>query len=67
MRSRGMVKPYKDAKEQAFDESGLPDEQRDDYDAGVRRWSSIPATLRLRRTAHRRTRTGFVGSLQLHP
>ena len=34
MRSRGMVKPYKDAKEQAFDESGLPDEQRDDYDAG---------------------------------
>lgn len=32
--SRGMVKPYKDAKEQAFTESGLPDSDKDDYDKG---------------------------------
>lgn len=33
-RSRGMVKPYKDAKEQAFSESGLPDTDKEDYDKG---------------------------------
>jgi len=32
--SRGMVKPYKDAKEQAFSESGLPDTDKEDYDKG---------------------------------
>jgi hypothetical protein len=32
--SRGMVKPYKDAKEQAFTESGLPDSDKEDYDKG---------------------------------
>ena len=33
-RSRGIVKPYKDAKEQAFTESGLPDSDKEDYDKG---------------------------------
>ena len=32
--SRGIVKVYQDAKEQSFSESGLPDEMKDDYEAG---------------------------------
>ncbi len=38
---RGRVKVYQSAKDQSFDESGLPDEMKDDYDNAIKYYNKI--------------------------